>query len=217
MIVPQPFSGGRSANLPLARAEARPGEWLLSANDREDPTGSMSPQWHRGIPLHRIARQVAFGAESPRANGHKNGVEIRKASWSFASASAREVHVLLAILQAVDELASFSTVDGVINAAVEIGRSRLGLERVSFYLLGVSDQRLVLRGTRGTGSRGETTDERACQHEVSREDLRELEACGACGLYLERGPLLAREQGRCVQIALGWSVVMPLTNTIRYR
>lgn len=122
-----------------------------------------------------------------------------------------EIDALLTLLAAVDELTSCLSPDGLLARAVQIARTRLGLERLSFHLLDVGRERIALLGSQGTGRRGEMTDERGCDHEVSREDLARLEAAGSCGLYLDRVSLFAGARGHRVQIAVGWSVVTPLT------
>lgn len=64
---------------------------------------------------------------------------------------------LNAIVEATDELLSCQDLDSLYRRAVELARTRLGLERCSLYLL--EKEAAVFRGTYGTDDRGEMIDE----------------------------------------------------------
>jgi len=70
-----------------------------------------------------------------------------------------------------------------------------------------------MRGTWGTGARGETTDERSLLHEISADDydaLLNVRLIGGLGMYQPHAPLIASEQGRTVVIGNGWIMATPL-------
>jgi PAS domain S-box-containing protein len=73
----------------------------------------------------------------------------------------RLIHGLQNVLSAADDLLDAPDLDDLLRRAVELGRSRLGLERCSIFL--VDDDRARAHGTFGTDLQGRTTDERhAC-------------------------------------------------------
>jgi len=121
-------------------------------------------------------------------------------------------HVRSALL-AMDELGDCREVSAMLRLAVELGRTRLGLERVGLFMRDRTADRLLMRGTWGTGSRGETTDERALYHQLAPEQYHALlrpRQCGGLGLYLRQSPLFALEAGRSVLLGQGWVMVTPL-------
>jgi PAS domain S-box-containing protein len=73
-----------------------------------------------------------------------------------------------AVLDTTDALLLCETEDALLKAAVELSRSRLGLERCAILLTNPDGSRV--RGTYGTNMHGETTDERANDYATVRED-----------------------------------------------
>lgn len=120
---------------------------------------------------------------------------------------------LVSAFSAVDELAACRDATGMLRLATELARERLGLERVGLFMRDRACDRIVMRGTWGTGARGETTDERALFHEVAPRDYNALlgaRLSGGLGQYSPRTQLFAAEPGRTIVIAEGWLMVTPL-------
>ncbi|HNT34319.1 MAG TPA: GAF domain-containing protein, partial [bacterium] len=65
---------------------------------------------------------------------------------------------LTALIQVTSELASAESLDDLCRGAVELGRSRLGFDRVSLWLL--TEEPHTVEGTFGTDEFGKTRDER---------------------------------------------------------
>jgi AraC-like DNA-binding protein len=126
---------------------------------------------------------------------------------------ASEGRKLMSVLAAADDLATCHEANSLLGRAVELARECVGLERVALYIRDYEAGRIVLRGTWGTGARGQTTDEHGFHHEISLHDcnaLCHLQASGSCGLYIDTTPLVAEELGRHTVIGSGWLVVTPL-------
>jgi AraC-like DNA-binding protein len=133
-----------------------------------------------------------------------------------APTSGSEWQEVMDLLGAVDELAALRETDGMLRRAVELARERIGLERVALYLRDPRAAGLVLRGTWGTGAKGETTDERGLHHDCSAEDYEALlgtQQNGALWLYYENVPHYAEEQDESRLIGNGWMVVTPLVSS----
>src|SRR4051794_14420482 len=77
---------------------------------------------------------------------------------------------LRAVLGIADELMSCPDVDSLFRAAVELARTRLGLERCSLS----QEEGAWPRGTYGTDPQGRTTDERAHHFMKASETLQRL-------------------------------------------
>jgi AraC-like DNA-binding protein len=119
---------------------------------------------------------------------------------------------LAAALAAADELACVDA-GSVPRRAVELARTRLGLERVGLFLRDTAAEGILLRGSWGTGARGETTDERSLLHVLPPawyEALLASRQSGALGLYVPQTPLFAYEQGQHVALGKGWVMATPL-------
>jgi AraC-like DNA-binding protein len=122
---------------------------------------------------------------------------------------------VLSILGALDELTECRDTDSMLRLAVELGRERLGLERVRIYVRerGTAD-RIIMRGTWGTGLHGQTTNEHHLYHEFPRGEHDALLDCrgsGQLGMYHARAPWFATEPGpNTVLIGEGWVVATPL-------
>lgn len=120
---------------------------------------------------------------------------------------------LVSAFSAADELAACRDASGMLRLAIELARDRLGLERVGLFMRDKGCDRIVMRGTWGTGARGETTDERALFHEVAPRDYNALlgtRLSGGLGMYSPRSPLFAAEPGRTTVIGEGWIMATPL-------
>jgi AraC-like DNA-binding protein len=97
--------------------------------------------------------------------------------------------------------------------AIELARTRLGLERVGLFLRDTAVEGVLLRGSWGTGAHGETTDERSLFHVLPPawyEALLASRQAGALGLYVPRAPLFAYELGRHIALGEGWIMATPL-------
>jgi AraC-like DNA-binding protein len=127
--------------------------------------------------------------------------------------SAAAPGALAPVLAAADELAAVADTDQMFRRAVELARERIGLERVGLYVRDPRASRLLLRGTWGTGLRGETVDEHTLAHECDPVDGRKL-----CNIQLEGSLWQCSESTlRCPQgvggkteLGRGWLVVTPL-------
>lgn len=121
---------------------------------------------------------------------------------------------VLSALCALDEIASCQDADAMLRLSVELARRRLGLERVRLYMRERNAERIIMRGTWGTGMQGQTTDEHHLYHEFPREEHDALLQCrlvGRLGMCHARAPWFATEPGRTtVVIGEGWVVATPL-------
>jgi len=120
---------------------------------------------------------------------------------------------MASLLAAADELATCRETDSVLGRAIDVTRECIGLERVGLYLRDQNADRIIMRGTWGTGAQGQTIDERAFHHEYSPHAchaLLKLQPSGVFGLYQHSAPLFAMESGRSVVIGTGWVVCTPL-------
>jgi AraC-like DNA-binding protein len=130
------------------------------------------------------------------------------------SASVSSIRALGPVLAAADELAAVADTDLMLRRAVELARERIGLERVGLWLRDPrARQQLLLRGTWGTGSLADTTDEHTLAHECDPVGVQTL-----CNLQRE-GTLWRRSESmlQCPQgvngttdIGRGWLVATPL-------
>jgi AraC-like DNA-binding protein len=120
---------------------------------------------------------------------------------------------LVSAFTAADDVAACREVNGMLRLAVELVRDRLGLERAGLFMRDRGCPRIILRGTFGTGARGETTDERTLYHEVEPSDFSALlgsRLSGGLGMYSPQSPLFAAEPGRTTIIGQGWVMATPL-------
>jgi AraC-like DNA-binding protein len=120
---------------------------------------------------------------------------------------------VLSALLAIDELGDCREVSALLRLAVELGRTRLGLERVGLFMRDRASDRMLMRGTWGTGPRGETTDERGLYHQLAPDGYQALlraRQSGGSGLYLPHSPLFALDAGRSVLLGQGWVMATPL-------
>jgi AraC-like DNA-binding protein len=121
---------------------------------------------------------------------------------------------VLSVLCSLEEIASCQDADAMLRLSVELARERLGLERVRVYMRERGSERIIMRGTWGTGAHGQTTDEHHLYHEFPREEhdaLLQSRLGGRLGMYHARAPWFATEPGQAtVVIGEGWVVATPL-------
>lgn len=146
--------------------------------------------------------------------GHNNG-STRAATGRAGAPPPPQCSTadLVSAFSAADELAACRDASGMLRLAIELARERLGLERVGLFMRDKGCERIVMRGTWGTGARGETTDERALFHEVAPRDYNALlgtRLSGGLGMYSPHSPLFAAEPGRTTVIGEGWIMATPL-------
>jgi AraC-like DNA-binding protein len=154
-------------------------------------------------PLAEATSRLLNRPLAPRGVEAEPGMPSRATEWRSVTS----------VLAAADELATFSGADGLLKRAVELARDRIGLERVGFYMRDPSAERLIMRGTWGTGLDGQTTDEHGLHHECSRLDyerLRQIQNQGALWLYHHHVPYVMEEGQRSILIGHGWLAVTPL-------
>ncbi len=127
--------------------------------------------------------------------------------------SFTHLQALSSVLAAADELAGYADTDQMLRRAVELARERVGLERVGLYLRDPRTDRLILRGTWGTGANGQTVDEHALHHECDprdRELLCGLARNGALWQQHDRQLQCTEDPSRSAELGHGWLVVTPL-------
>jgi methylphosphotriester-DNA--protein-cysteine methyltransferase len=131
-----------------------------------------------------------------------------------ANNDSSELHNVLSVLCTLDEVATCQDADAMLRLSVELARDRLELERVRIYMRERGSERVIMRGTWGTGVHGQTTDEHHLYHEFPREEhdaLLECRLAGRLGMYHARAPWFATEPGQTtVVIGEGWVVATPL-------
>jgi AraC-like DNA-binding protein len=117
----------------------------------------------------------------------------------------------VAISTASSALPSCADADEMLRVAAGLARDVIGLERVAFYMRDPSVDRLIFRGTWGTGADGVTRSEHGSQHELSVRDglaLQNLRDSGMPGLCRPRSgwqasPTPGEDED-------GWIMVTPL-------
>ncbi|HSC88999.1 MAG TPA: AraC family transcriptional regulator [Polyangiaceae bacterium] len=117
----------------------------------------------------------------------------------------------VSVLSAADELSSYRDLDTVYRRAVELGRDRIGLERVSLFLYDSSSERLV--GTWGTGVAGETTDEHHIYFTAGfhhREATAQAIAGISRWMVFQDVPLTVQVDGEPRVVGIGWNAVTPI-------
>jgi AraC-like DNA-binding protein len=127
--------------------------------------------------------------------------------------SAATPGALAPVLAAADELAAVADTDQMLRRAVELARERIGLERVGLYVRDPRASRLLLRGTWGTGLRGETVDEHTLAHEcdpVHGRTLTNMQLQGSLWQCSESILQCPQGVGGRTELGRGWLVVTPL-------
>lgn len=113
-------------------------------------------------------------------------------------------------LAAFDELRAYTDFATLLRRGVELLREAVGLERAAIFLL-QPDMRLA--GTFGTGTRGETTDERHIAFEMGHSH-REAFTLSNQGLAqwsrFSNVPLFAQHGDRTVVLRTGENVIVPI-------
>jgi AraC-like DNA-binding protein len=118
---------------------------------------------------------------------------------------------VISVLAAAEELATCHGPDQVQRRAVELMRDRIGLERVSLFLLDESDG--SLRGTWATGRQGELVDERhvrRAQGEVEREAQRRVDAGVGRWLQLRDVDFGSPQGDGTMPLGRGWQALTPV-------
>lgn len=117
------------------------------------------------------------------------------------------------VLAVGGELAALGDTDQMLRRAVEVARETIGLERVGLHLRDPEANRVILRGTWGTGARGETIDEHTLYHECELGDCElycSLQRAGKLWRYHDRVPRVAEVQGRTIPLGYSWLIATPL-------
>lgn len=169
-----------------------------------------------------VPSRTPFESSSTSMNG---GSKLRPVDWpSILGAAARSpacgsnatMAGSVSVLSAVDELAAYRELDTVLRRAVEVARDRLGLERVSIFLRDEATR--TMRGTWGTGSFGETTDERHVRYEFG-DDTEQLPARSdreaGRWLVLHDAPHIAYRDRESLVLGTGWIIVTPIRSERR--
>jgi AraC-like DNA-binding protein len=112
------------------------------------------------------------------------------------------------VLAVVDELGAYRDADTLLRRTVELGRDRLGIERLAIFL--EDPTRGVMRGTWGTGARGETTDEHHLVFEMSAADRRAFGSRASRWTVFTNCPMVAQLDDQTLLLGYGWVVVTPL-------
>jgi AraC-like DNA-binding protein len=89
---------------------------------------------------------------------------------------------VVAISTASSALPSCADADEMLRVAAGLARDVIGLERVSFYMRDPAAERLIFRGTWGTGEDGVTRSEHGSFHELTVRDGLALQNLRGCGL-----------------------------------
>jgi AraC-like DNA-binding protein len=115
------------------------------------------------------------------------------------------------VLSATDELMSYRDLETVLKRAVELARSRVGLERAAIYLFDEKGENLC--GTWGTDLEGATTDERAISMKTGvrhREATAQAQAGVSRWMVFSDVPLTVTDNGVARVVGRGWSVITPI-------
>jgi len=154
--------------------------------------------------LVRDARQHGSDAHASRQNWQV---------WPLSAPGPSLLARAVALSNSCTALRSAADMLEALRMATELARTEIGLERVAFYLRAPDPDRIVLRGTWGTGAHGETTDEQALFHELSERDavrLLRVRATDPPALCRPKALHFATEQGHSTVIGMGWVMVTPL-------
>jgi AraC-like DNA-binding protein len=116
---------------------------------------------------------------------------------------------VVSVLEMAEELATYPDLDTTCRRAVELARDRIGVERAAIYL----EDGHTMRGTWGTGARGETTDEHELEFPVGgyEHDANQLADEGKeRWLLLENAPQVAHVGDETVVLGYGWLALTPI-------
>jgi AraC-like DNA-binding protein len=118
---------------------------------------------------------------------------------------------LTSLLSTFDEVVAAGDADAVVRRAVELARTRLGLDRVGIFLLAPRRQRML--GTWGTDLQREMVDERAIMYDVNdtdREAFRRAESEGRHYTVFDNCPIVEHHGGRTRIAGIGWVACTPI-------
>ena len=115
---------------------------------------------------------------------------------------------LRAVVAAADELISCPDVDTVYRRTVEIGRSRLGLERCAIFIQDGPN----MVGTYGTDRQGETTDEHTHSFPMVREWMERFQALRPeeSRMIVSEQPFIEIKNGVVSSFGFGWIAITPI-------
>ncbi len=122
---------------------------------------------------------------------------------------------LRTVVAMADELISCPDLDALLRRAVEMARERLGIERCAIFMREGPD----LKGSYGTDSRGQTTDERKHQFATSRMWLRRLRALRMNEtrmIIITDQSLIEWKDGKECEIGRGWIAVTPIQSASEF-
>jgi AraC-like DNA-binding protein len=116
---------------------------------------------------------------------------------------------VVSVLEMAEELATYPNEDTACKRAVELARDRIGIERAAIYL----EEGGTMRGTWGTGARGETTDEHELEFPVGgyEHDANQLaKEEKVRWLLLENAPQVAHVGDESIVLGYGWLALTPI-------
>lgn len=135
------------------------------------------------------------------------------ATFRLTSLAGSPFHRALDVATAALGLRSRDDVDAMLREAVELARARAGLIRVAIYVRDPTSEHIMLRGSWGTDSQGQTVSEHALSHELSDVDalkLLRMQATHPPCLCRPRALQYSIEDGRSAVIGAGWIMATPL-------
>ena len=121
-------------------------------------------------------------------------------------AASRHIATLTAMVEVTARLSTHTDVETLCRAAVELGRTRLGMERLGIWLADAETG--YVRGTYGTDAEGRTRDERNVRFHVGTESPMSRVLSGQSDVEVRYMPL---ESGR----GSGWLVLAPIAGRNR--
>ena len=154
----------------------------------------------------RIRDGDSLGGQKPRCY-----VALRMKPLPSPHIPGQEWRGIAQVLLISDELGIYTALDDMLRHAVGLARDRLKLERVAIFLH--DDKDGLMRGTFGTGLRGETVDERWHAHPVTPEQcdaLRLLMPQGRLWSYFDDVELRFPRPRRKLIVGRGWTTATPL-------
>jgi AraC-like DNA-binding protein len=116
---------------------------------------------------------------------------------------------VVSVLEMAEELATYPDADTACRRAVELTRDRIGIERAAIYL----EDGAKMRGTWGTGARGETTDEHNLEFPVGgfeRAAHQRASEGSERWLLLENAPQIAHVGDETLVLGYGWLALTPI-------
>lgn len=164
----------------------------------------------------RYLRSHDFAFESEAAEHNRAGssrlMVLRRVDWPLIIgkdvpaprvARGTDGGGVASVLAMAEELSTYPHADIACRRAVELARDRIGLERTAIYL----EDGEMMRGTWGTGARGETTDEHEFVFPVGgyEHSAHQLAVEGSeRWLLLEDAPHIAHAGSEAIVLGYGW-------------